>query len=130
MGIPKNQVLALGFGVSCIGLAFLADWLGTGVLQASLTIFGVVGGPLLGLFTLGVLARRVEERGAVFGFLTGLAFVAWIGFGGPKPPSEKLPVSISNCTVMPPAGSTLPQMSNITLGDKAEEEKAYFYLYR
>ena len=33
--IPKieNQVLALGFGVSCIGLAFLADWLGTGVLQ-------------------------------------------------------------------------------------------------
>ena len=33
MKIPKNQVLALGFGFSCIGLAFLADWLGTGVLQ-------------------------------------------------------------------------------------------------
>ena len=92
--------------------------------QASLTIFGVVGGPLLGLFTMGVLARwsfetfewkhrdnyrkkqkptsrRVEERGAIFGFLTGLAFVAWIGFGGPKPPPEKLPVSISNCTFSP-----------------------------
>ena len=24
-------------------------------------------------------SRRVEERGAIFGFLTGLAFVAWIG---------------------------------------------------
>ena len=24
--------------------------------------------------------RRVEERGAIFGFLTGLAFVAWIGY--------------------------------------------------
>ena len=36
--IPKieNQVLALGFGVSCIGLAFLADWLGTGVLQVKM----------------------------------------------------------------------------------------------
>ena len=38
--IPKieNQVLALGFGVSCIGLAFLADWLGTGVLQVKIMI--------------------------------------------------------------------------------------------
>ena len=24
--------------------------------------------------------RRVEERGAIVGFLTGLAFVAWIGY--------------------------------------------------
>ena len=93
--------------------------------------------------------RRVEERGAVIGFLTGLAFVAWIGwdvlsifsliktfslshlwvgryflsrcrhfyhqnilfssqnwhilnrFGGPKPPPVKLPVSTTNCTVVP-----------------------------
>lgn len=70
-------------------------------------------------------------------------------FGGPKPPSEKLPVSTSNCTgIMPPAGkvaplchqfealkagatgSPLPQMSNVTLGENSEEEKTYFYLYR
>ena len=32
-------------------------------------LLGVVGGPLLGLFTLGVIFRRVEQRGAVVGFI-------------------------------------------------------------
>jgi len=113
------KILALVFGVLCIGLAFLADILGTGVLQASLTIFGVVGGPLLGLFTLGILCRRVEQKGAVLGFLFGLAFISWIGFGGPKPPSPKLPVSVANCS----APITLPE--NHPGGDTE-----YFYLYR
>lgn len=47
------KLLALFYGLLCVALAFAAEFLGPGVLQASLTIFGVVGGPLLGLFTLG-----------------------------------------------------------------------------
>merc|ERR1712141_317219 len=56
------KLLALAFGGVCIALAFLADLLGTGV-----------------------LFRRVQQSGALTGFLCGLAFVSWIGFGGPKP---------------------------------------------
>jgi len=112
------KILALVFGVLCIALAFLADVLGTGVLQASLTIFGVVGGPLLGLFTLGVLCRRVEQKGAIAGFLTGLVFISWIGFGGPKPPSSKLAVSVANC-------SEAVQVQVHTSGNSTE----YFFLY-
>ena len=115
------KVLALVFGGLCISLAFLADILGTGVLQASLTIFGVVGGPLLGLFTLGVIFRRVEQKGALSGFILGLSVVSWIGFGGPKPPPNKLPVSVSNCTeaFVEDVASSVSQNS-----------EDYFYLYR
>ena len=115
------KILAVLFGGICVALAFLADLLGTGVLQASLTIFGVVGGPLLGLFTLGVLCRRVEQTGAVIGFLSGLALVSWIGFGGPKPPSVRLPVSVANCS----------NVADITKQlDAATSDDQYFYLYR
>jgi len=132
------QVLTLIFGAACVGLAFLADLLGTGVLQASLTIFGVVGGPLLGLFTLGVIFRRVEQRGAVVGFISGLCIVAWIGFGGPKPPRSKLPVSVANCSLGLVEGGDRPlhtpldtMMANMTVaGTPPTEEEEYFYLYR
>lgn len=42
-----SKLLSTFYGFVCIGVAFLTQNLG-GVLQASLTIFGVVGGPLLG----------------------------------------------------------------------------------
>ena len=35
----------------------------------------MVGGPLLGLFTLGVIFRRVEQRGAVVGFIRSVMMV-------------------------------------------------------
>ena len=63
--------------------------------------------------------RRVEQRGAVAGFIVGLAFISWIGFGGPKPPPVKLPVSVANCSV-----PIDPPEQNPT------NPSEYFYLYR
>ena len=47
------KILAIAFGVLCFGLVFVAAQLGN-VLEAALSIFGIIGGPLLGVFTLGI----------------------------------------------------------------------------
>lgn len=114
------KILAMMFGLSCIILTFIVEYLGPGVLQASLTIFGVVGGPvrfyfmlfskkirqiiiilqLLGLFTLGMMTMRANQKGALFGFILSLAFLFWIGFGQPKPSIQPLPVSINGTDCM------------------------------
>ncbi|MDQ3624734.1 MAG: sodium/solute symporter, partial [Verrucomicrobiota bacterium] len=59
--------LTLGYGALVIVLAFLVHRLGT-LLEASNKIIGLVGGPLLGLFFLGILVRRATARGALIGW--------------------------------------------------------------
>lgn len=63
-----SKIIALGYGLGCLAIAFLAQFLG-GVLQASLTIFGVVGGPLLGLFSLGMFTPTSNQKVSCWKFL-------------------------------------------------------------
>src|SRR5262249_7108741 len=49
--------LTLFYGAAVIGLAFQVQRLGT-LLEASNSVIGLIGGPLLGLFFLGILVRR------------------------------------------------------------------------
>lgn len=56
-----TKLAACGYGLLFLALAFVAEHLG-GVLQAALTIFGAVGGPLLGIFTLGMFTTYANER--------------------------------------------------------------------
>ncbi|XP_066533967.1 solute carrier family 5 member 6a [Hoplias malabaricus] len=48
-----SKGLALGYGLVCLAMAYIASLMGS-VLQAALSIFGMVGGPLLGVFCLGM----------------------------------------------------------------------------
>lgn len=121
------KILAFTYGVACVGLAFLAESIGPGVLQASLTIFGVVGGPLLGLFTLGMAFPRANQSGALIGTTLSLGFLFWIGFGQPKPPVTALPVSVDHCNVTMADSAA----GNLTLSDPdSGSPSSYFYLYR
>lgn len=48
------------YGIFSFGLIFLVE--GRGVLQATLTLNGLVGGVLLGLFSLGIFFKRANVK--------------------------------------------------------------------
>lgn len=59
--VVQSKMIALFVGLLCLVMAFLAQLLGN-ILQASLTIFGVIGGPLLALFSLGMFTTTANEK--------------------------------------------------------------------
>ncbi|XP_038064009.1 sodium-dependent multivitamin transporter-like [Patiria miniata] len=75
-----SKLLTAGFGVASIGLAFVASKLGSLVKMAN-TVLGGVGGPLLGVFSLGMLYRRANTGGALIGILVGFYLSMWITIG-------------------------------------------------
>ncbi|XP_025829911.1 putative sodium-dependent multivitamin transporter [Agrilus planipennis] len=122
-----TKVLAVVAGGLFIVLAFVAQYMGN-LLQAALTIFGVVGGPLLGLFSLGMFTTHANEPGAVVGLVTGLGVALWSGFGTPRPTPERLPVSIEGCVN---ATTFLTTSSQPTLHIARNSGNSdYFWLYR
>lgn len=49
------------YGIICVLLTGVAESLG-GLMQAAFVFFGVGGGPLLGVFSLGMLSRRCSQK--------------------------------------------------------------------
>lgn len=93
-----SRILAVIFGIICLGLTYVASQLG-GVLQAALSLFGMIGGPLLGVFTLGMFFPWANSIGALVGLIVGLVFMFWIGIGAyvAKPYIPKSVVSVAGC---------------------------------
>lgn len=54
------KIIVLVYGTICIILSFLAKYLGS-LLQSALTIFGVIGGPVMGVFTLGIFLPHIDQ---------------------------------------------------------------------
>ncbi|KAI7799953.1 solute carrier family 5 member 6a [Triplophysa rosa] len=101
-----SKILALGYGLVCLAMAYIASLMGS-VLQAALSIFGMVGGPLLGVFCLGMFFPCANSTGALVGLATGLVMAFWIGIG-----SFLSRMSTSVAPVI--NGTVIPDMGNIT----------------
>ncbi|XP_034061658.1 sodium-coupled monocarboxylate transporter 1 isoform X2 [Gymnodraco acuticeps] len=116
-----NMGLSVFFGAVCIGMAGVASVMGS-ILQAALSIFGMISGPLLGLYLLGMLFRTSNSIGALVGMIIGLVLTLWVGIGSQIYPStaEKtnpLPVSTVDCnsTMSQNVTTPAPWTSPVTL---------------
>ncbi|XP_011686242.1 PREDICTED: putative sodium-dependent multivitamin transporter isoform X2 [Wasmannia auropunctata] len=95
----------------------------------SLTISGVIGGPLVGMFTLGMGTESATESGAIAGALTAYSFLFWIVFGQPRPIPPVWPTTIEGCDNNI-TNITMSVFRNATSFSKSTGDSSYFYLYR
>lgn len=75
--------LTIVFGFVQIGIGILALHFSNTVVTNALTIAGFSAGVLLGVFALGVFARRAGQIAAVSGMLIGLATLSYLHFLAP-----------------------------------------------
>jgi Na+/proline symporter len=77
-----SKLATLAWGAVLMAIAVAARSWGS-VLEAGLAIASVPLGALLGVFSLGVLTKRVNENSAIVGMLVGLAAILYVTFGTP-----------------------------------------------
>lgn len=73
------RYLTVFYGGLVLLLAFVVQKMGT-LLEASNKAVGLVGGPLLGLFLLGMLSRRANGKGAIIGWIAGVGILLPLAF--------------------------------------------------
>ncbi|XP_062306560.1 sodium/iodide cotransporter [Osmerus eperlanus] len=112
-----SKGLSFLYGAGCITVAALASLLDWGVLQGSFTVMGVVSGPLLGAFILGMFVPATNRPGVFSGVFVGFCLSLWLAIGStlypPSPVSMGvLPTCIDYCL---PSNNTLLQTLNASL---------------
>ncbi|RUS71148.1 hypothetical protein EGW08_021087 [Elysia chlorotica] len=122
-----SKLLVFFYGMLSMGLAYVVSNLGS-VLEAVYTVFGILNGPLLGVFTLGMFYPWANKHGALVGTTAGLGFLLWVGFGAfannIRTPLSPLTVEGCNFTALP---SLAPP--NVTAAVE-EDDNPLFDLYR
>ncbi|XP_026882734.2 sodium/iodide cotransporter [Electrophorus electricus] len=100
--IVLSKALSFLYGVGCMTTAALCSLLDWGVLQGSFTVMGVVNGPLLGAFILGMFIPATNNAGVFSGVAVGFVLSLWLAAGSSiYPPSPVrmgvLPTSAASC---------------------------------
>lgn len=92
-----SKIIALVLGVVCLLFSYVASVLG-GIVQAAVSMFGIMGSPVFGVITLGMIFPWANAKGAFIGTLISMGMMLWIGIGSFMYKSyPKSPVSIEGC---------------------------------
>ncbi|CAF2654705.1 unnamed protein product [Rotaria sp. Silwood2] len=96
-----SKILSVILGIVVMLLTYVVSYFDS-ILNATLSLFGVIEGPIMGVFVLGLFFPRANRRGALIGFVTGLAFLLWIFLGAQITKKQmknvSLSLSIANCS--------------------------------
>ena len=74
------KVLVVIYSILCLCMAALASQLDS-LLKAALSILGIMGGPLLSMFIIGMTCRHINSKGMLAGFLSSFIIVMFVGYG-------------------------------------------------
>ncbi|XP_043685143.1 putative sodium-dependent multivitamin transporter [Vespula pensylvanica] len=90
-----GKLLAVINGITCVCIALGASKFGS-LIEAVIALSGIIGGPLLGIFTLGMFFESPNEIGAIVGMIFSIILLCLMAYG-PKEVITMLPVSIDGC---------------------------------
>jgi Na+/proline symporter len=97
----------------------LCEYVGTTVLQISLSIFGILGGPLLGVISLGMFVPFANSCGAMSGFLVSVVVNIWLSLStilyGKKPKPK--PFSQENCINLPNITNNISKFDSLLINN-------------
>uniref|UniRef100_A0A8C7FJZ8 Sodium-dependent multivitamin transporter n=1 Tax=Oncorhynchus kisutch TaxID=8019 RepID=A0A8C7FJZ8_ONCKI len=107
-----SKGLACSYGLLCLAMAYLTHLMSDSVLQTAFKIFGMVGGPLLGVFSLGLFFPWANSTGALVGLGSGLTMAFWVGIGSivTSTSGGLAAVSQFNCTAVQLSGNITTAM--------------------
>ena len=84
-------------GGAIIGFAYLSKNF-EGILEACQSINGMVGGPTIGFYTIGIFVPFISELPAMMGLISGLSISIWVFFGSNKfPPGPEEQFQLKLC---------------------------------
>ena len=126
----SSRMVVFVSGIAATIVAFVAKSISGTVLQASMSINGIVAGPTLGLFTLGILCPWVSSRSAGIGFLSGLG--TGIMLYSMSTPTEQFTKILDVTTDRCENGTVTSIMVNSTIHEELVDEDIPFqisYIY-
>ena len=125
----KYISIIFSYGIFSFLLVFIVERLG-GVLQATLTLNGLIGGITLGLFSLGIFFKSSNKKGALYGGLASLTIVIYIGIMAQltNEEPEKLPTSLVKCNCNANATSSSMTMQHDQQNDNGGLLQSVFHM--